>query len=457
MDELGLEDRLLTTSKSSPAAQNRFIYFPDRLVRMPGPGLSLLANIQNLWYEPIFNGTITGALSELMAPKRPPNIQDESIGSFISRRFGSELADNIVSAVFHGIYAGDIYNLSARSILPQLWHTEEKKRSILYDMLDRRIGGRRLISPDDADVVSMRKGEDRHASKASAAAAECSVFTFKDGIGELASRLEEQLVENENVHIQKGSLVEDVEMTGHGRNAKIEFVTQDMTTTKKKPKALWDFSHVISTIAGSQLAGIVSERTPLLSLFQTKAVTVMVVNLFYSNPSIVPTKGFGYLLPRSLRFEQNPERALGVIFDSDASIGQDAVEGTKLTVMLGGHWWNDFDRYPDEDEGAAMAKAILKRHLRITAEPQVVRVGLQKSCIPQYEVGHEQRMEQASKDLEVFGGRVRVAGSSYTGVGLNDCVRAARDCVMGLVQGTSRTGLEEFVGGRKWIWVGPEA
>lgn len=456
MDTLGLEDRLLTTPKSSPAAQNRFIYYPDHLVRMPGPGLSLLANLQNLWSEPVFNGTVTGALAEFATPKRPPMVRDESVGSFISRRFGLQLADNIVSAVFHGIYAGDIYKLSARSILPQMWHTESKKGSILYDMLDRRIGGYRLISPDDADLMKLRKYQDRPVSEARAAAAASSVFTFRGGIGELASRLEAELVKSGNVQLQTGTLVQDMKITGRENNAKMELVTQDTTTRKQEAKALWDFSHVISTIAGSKLAGIVSDNTPLLPLFQTKAVTVMVVNLYYSNPSIIPVKGFGYLLPRSVPLAQNPERALGVVFDSDASIGQDAVEGSKLTVMLGGHWWDDYDKYPDEEEGATMAKAILKRHLNITAEPQAVRVGLQQSCIPQYEVGHEQRMEQASQDLEVFEGRLRVAGSSYTGVGLNDCVRAATDCVQGLLHGTSRTGLEAFVGGRKWVWVGPE-
>ena len=100
-----------------------------------------------------------------------------------------------------------------------------------------------------------------------------------------------------------------------------------------------------------------------------------------------------------------------------------------------------------------MAKALLKRHLNIADEPQAVNVGLQKDCIPQYTVGHERRMWQASDALERFQGRLRVAGNSYTGVGLNDCVRAAREVVTKLVDGTGRTGLEEFVGGQKWSWV----
>ena len=200
-------------------------------------------------------------------------------------------------------------------------------------------------------------------------------------------------------------------------------------------------------------------QDPTLSsiLRKTESVTVMVVNLFYSTPSLLPVQGFGYLLPRSLPFEQNPELALGVIFDSDATIGQDAVAGTKVTVMFGGHWWDGWDEYPDEEQGAKMARDILKRHLGIEEEPEAVRVNLQRNCIPQYSVGHDDRMGNVSRALErAFSGKLRLAGNSYTGVGLNDCVRAARDVVLGLVEGTSKTGLESFVGGKQWGWWPPE-
>ena len=177
----------------------------------------------------------------------------------------------------------------------------------------------------------------------------------------------------------------------------------------------------------------------------------MVVNLFFSNPDLLPVHGFGYLLPRSLPFEQNPERALGVVFDSDATIGQDNVPGTKLTVMLGGHWWDGWDTYPDEGEGASMARAVLKRHLKIMEEPQTIRVSLQRDCIPQYTIGHAGRMQTASETLEsYFHSRLRVAGNSYTGVGLNDCVRAAKDVVSDLLTGVGTTGLEQFEDGETW-------
>lgn len=172
----------------------------------------------------------------------------------------------------------------------------------------------------------------------------------------------------------------------------------------------------------------------------------MVVNLYYTDPNILPEQGFGYLIPRSIPYEQNPECALGVVFDSDAIQGQDSVCGTKVTVMMGGHWWDGFDAYPDEDEGASMAMSVLKRHLKIDVAPALVRVSLQKDCIPQYTVGHEARMKQGHEEVkDVFKGKLAVAGNSYTGVGMNDCVRAARDVVMDIKKGESPTGLESFL------------
>lgn len=172
----------------------------------------------------------------------------------------------------------------------------------------------------------------------------------------------------------------------------------------------------------------------------------MVVNLFFSDPEILPVHGFGYLIPRSVPYAENPERALGVVFDSDATIGQDTIGGTKVTVMLGGHWWDQWDEYPDEGEGASMAKAVLRRHLGISTEPDAIRVALQKDCIPQYTVGHHDRLLNGSRQLDqAFGGRLRVAGNSYTGVGLNDCIRAAREGVKELACGVKGVGLAWFL------------
>jgi oxygen-dependent protoporphyrinogen oxidase len=119
--------------------------------------------------------------------------------------------------------------------------------------------------------------------------------------------------------------------------------------------------------------------------------------------------------------------------------------------MLGGHWWDGFDTYPDEEEGAAMARAVLKRHLQIDKEPELINVGLQRECIPQYTVGHQSRLSSAHTELmDAFKGKLAVAGNTYAGVGLNDCIRSARDVVKGIKSTMGTTGLENA---NQDIWV----
>jgi oxygen-dependent protoporphyrinogen oxidase len=132
-------------------------------------------------------------------------------------------------------------------------------------------------------------------------------------------------------------------------------------------------------------------------------------------------------------------------------VGQDSIPGTKLTVMLGGHWWDGWDTFPDEEEAASMAKAVLARHLKITEEPRCIIATLQKDCIPQYTVGHSRRMKSMQTLLiDHFKSRLRVAGSSYTGVGLNDCVRSAFDISATMVPDQKATGLEGIINQGKW-------
>ena len=210
--DLGLEDRILMTSKNSVAAQNRFIYYPDHLVRMPGPGSSLLQNISNVLSEPIFQGAVSGALSEVTKPRRPGDLQDESIGSFITRRFGSALADNIVSAVFHGIYAGDIYKLSARAIVPSLWAMEWRNNSIMKGLLDQAFGGLQPVATSDLNMIETLRSQPIMSEKLEIVK-KSSVFTFKGGVGEIADRLEAKLDESDHVHILKNT---DVGRVGLG-------------------------------------------------------------------------------------------------------------------------------------------------------------------------------------------------------------------------------------------------
>ena len=182
---------------------------------MPGPGSSSLRTFYSLATEPVFKGILPGVYREIFKPKRPDNLEDESVGAFLSRRFGKPIADNIASAVFHGIYAGDVYQLSVRSIMPYLWETESRHRSVVKGAWDRTFGG--LASIADEDIELVRHFGDRPPQTAKLEEIKSSsIFTFKGGIGELASTLEAKLQENPNVNIQQQTRIKELELNTEG-------------------------------------------------------------------------------------------------------------------------------------------------------------------------------------------------------------------------------------------------
>jgi oxygen-dependent protoporphyrinogen oxidase len=130
------------------------------------------------------------------------------------------------------------------------------------------------------------------------------------------------------------------------------------------------------------------------------------------------------------------------------------VSGTKLTVMLGGHWWNGWTDYPTSEEGLAMAQSVVARHLGITEAPTAHFVNLSRDCIPQYTLGYEDRLKDFAQGISSeFKGRLRVVGNQFNGVGVNDCITGAWNLARGLRgEGwkSGSVGLDKIMDGREW-------
>lgn len=166
---------------------------------------------------------ISGLLTELLKPRRVEETQDESVGSFISRRFGAPVADNIISAVFHGIYAGDIYDLSARTILPALWAMEWKDSSIIKSLLKQAFGGPRPISIDDFEVLRDNSNPLAHARRFPDYIRKSSIITLKQGLYGIVTSLEDHLQRAPNVTIHKGTYIDNLELESSNAEAKVRF------------------------------------------------------------------------------------------------------------------------------------------------------------------------------------------------------------------------------------------
>ncbi|SPO27876.1 related to HEM14 - Protoporphyrinogen oxidase involved in heme biosynthetic pathway [Ustilago trichophora] len=456
---LGLLERLLKVPKTAPSAQNRYLYYPDRLAKLPSSIPSLLPA---LFKFPFLRSIIPGVLKEARVPsrfQRPRSesnaekarlqqrelIEDESVDSFVSRRFGKGLAENLLSAVIHGIYAGDTRKLSVRAVLPFLWEAERVHGSVLRSMIPAKSNKRHRPLPESEAAVKAAK-EDRLKEIEKELGKELvdsfksiSVYSFPEGVQEIVQALETRLAEHDNVQIKKGDAVRSIIVNNSGKT---------LLRTEKGEKIEAD--RIISSIPSSQLADILPSNAELPHLKHNPSANVGVVNLVISPKAVpaakalVPVEGFGYLIPRTT--PGNEDGILGVVFDSDAIPDQDSADPAtrpiKLTVMMGGSHWSSLSSLPSEEGMKARAIRAVSHHLGIDsallehASKVTIKATLQKDCIPWYLVGHPVRMAQLHKALErdtLLASKLTLVGASYTGVSLNDCVAYATEAVEQIV------------------------
>ncbi|KAJ1024819.1 hypothetical protein NDA16_002859 [Ustilago loliicola] len=457
---LGLLERLLKVPKTAPSAQNRYLYYPDRLAKLPSSVPSLLSALFKL---PFLRSIIPGVLREPRGPSRflrPRSesqsektrlqqrelIEDESVDSFVSRRFGKGLAENLVSAVIHGIYAGDTRKLSVRAVLPFLWEAERVHGSVLRSMLPSKRNKRHRALPEAEAAVKAAK-EDRLKEIEKELGKDfvdsykkISVYSFPDGVQEIVRALEARLAEHDNVQIKKSDAVRSLVIDSSG---KVSLRTEKGETIEA--------DRIISSIPSSQLADVLPRSSELPHLKHNPSANVGVVNIVVSPTAVsssskplVPVEGFGYLIPRTT--PGNEDGILGVVFDSDAIPEQDSADATsrpiKLTVMMGGSHWSSLSTLPSEQDMKARAIRAVSRHLGIDASlledssKVTVEATMQKDCIPWYLVGHPFRMAQLHKALEqdeALASKLTLVGASYTGVSLNDCVAYATEAVEQIV------------------------
>ena len=119
----------------------------------------------------------------------------------------------------------------------------------------------------------------------------------------------------------------------------------------------------------------------------------------------------------------------------------DAPDQTKLSVLLGGHQYTQNDM-PDEATLVTQAIETVERHLKVKMKPNLAVAHQQKDCIPQYGVGHVDRMKELHTALE--GKAVSLIGASYDGVGVNDCIWSGLQTADKLVKDGQATGLERM-------------
>lgn len=382
--QIGLDDLVGT----NPRQRDVFILHRGRLEPLPD-GLTMMVPTRIAPLATTRLLSLPGKLRASLEPLLPAaNGQpEESLEAFITRRFGHELYQSVVEPMMSGIYAGDGSQLSLEATFPILAEWERRYGSVARGALALR--RRRKV------------GASQGASSLFLAPA--------GGLERLVDRLAAQLVAL-GVSLVTEWPVRQIEKTAGGYLLR----GQDDQTIKIDGMVV----AAPSFDAAKLLANVAPALAALLSRIEYASTAT--VNLAFDDPELAARlDGYGYVVP-----SQEGRPALACSWSS-TKFPQRAPAGTALLrVFMGRHGRDEIVDRPDIDLIKA-ARHELAASLGITRPPDVVRVKRWHRAMPQYNLGHLERIGRIEAEAAAFPG-IELAGAAYHGIGIPDCIHSGR-------------------------------
>lgn len=377
---LGLEDRLLP---ASDAARDRYIYRAGSLRRVPtSPPAFLASGILPL----------PAKLRLLAEPfvSRGAVDRDRSIHEFAAHRIGERAATVLVGAMVSGIYAGDIRQLSLPATFPKMQAMEKEHGSLFRAMLARRRAAR----------------QDGGAASGGPAGPAGRLTSFESGLHELIDALAAELGDR----LRTGTPVTSVTDMGN-RGFRV-------VPAKGRPI---DADAVVLSCPAWHAAPLVEATDPDLAaeLQAIPSASLAVVHFGYSAGTLGrEPAGFGYLVPRG-----EDVRSLGSLWTSSFFAGRAPRDRVLITTMIGGA--HDPEAVELDDAAlTAQVRADLQKTMDVSVAPYHIRIHRHPRGIPQYTLGHLDRVAAIEARLAAHP-RLFVAGNSYRGISMNLCIEEA--------------------------------
>jgi protoporphyrinogen/coproporphyrinogen III oxidase len=402
-ERLGLGDRLIETDAGH---RRSFVVRKGRLVPVP-EGFVLMAprRLGPLLTTPVLSwrGKLR-MLMDLFIPRRDDEVE-ESLAGFVRRRLGREALDRLVQPLVAGIYTADPSNLSLKATLPQFLAMERDHRSlILAGLREARETGHRSI--------------ERQAS-----GARYGMFVaLDDGMDGLPAALAAAL--------PAGSIQVNTAVRRLIRN---EPVSPWLVELRDGPPMEADA--VVLTTESHAAARLIDAQDPGLAL-QLRAIpyaSSIIVNVGYRRDQIKhPLDGFGAVVPA---IEGRPILAvsfLSVKFPKRAPAGT-----VLLRVFIGGATQPE---YFDLDDAAIgeLVRRELGELIGASGDPLFLRIGRHPRAMPQYILGHLDRVEAIRRKLARHP-RLYLTGIAYDGVGIPDCIHAAETTADALLEALAKS------------------
>lgn len=395
--DLNLENEVL---KQSMRTNARYIFLNGRLQEVPiGPG--------GLFKTGLLSGKAKRGLLGEMFRRANRSQQDESLASFIRRRLGVEILNNIVTPFISGVYAGDPEQLSLRATFPLFYELERNHGSLIRGMLSRKRD-------------KTRKQKESSTEGAARAKNMCSLV---DGMEALTQALARKL--DGRLHLNSAAVEIQRQPQGGYRvvidGAQAKPVEADVVVLA-----------VPAYNASALLEPILHQSSGYLHTIPYNALSV--AGLGYARGAVKhDCNGFGFLAPRN-----QGVRILGSIWSSSLFVRRAPGGYKNFTVFIGGGL--DPAAYAlNDDELLPQIRTDLKNTVGAEGEPAILRIFRWERAIPQYPIGHVEHIEVLQREMASTPGLFCI-GNYLDGVSVNDCIRNARRVSLEVVKALNDRG-----------------
>jgi oxygen-dependent protoporphyrinogen oxidase len=408
---LGLEDRLIPTD---PAYRRSLVLHNGKPVPVP-EGFMLLspARMWPVLTSPIFSlrGKVRLGWEYFVRPRTDNG--DESLASFVRRRFGQEALERLVQPLVGGIYTSDPERLSLQATMPRFLEQERQFGSLIRAM--------RKQKPQRLSAETQGSG------------ARYGMFaTLAGGISELVDTLAARVSQTGRIWLdttlttlarrrQDGPF--QLTVTATSESCVAEFIRNrsvDLTARIVSNSATEEFDAVILAVPAYHAAFLLEQiDQPLAAVlseieYASSAIVVTGHNLADIRH---PLEAFGLVIPAI-----ENRRLLAVSFASRKFPSRAPAGKVLLRTFVGGALQPELLTRSDE-ELIALVRAELADLLGVTGREDFARVCRYHRAMPQYHVGHLDRVARIEQLLSQHPG-LQLAGNAYHGVGLPDCIHS---------------------------------
>ena len=394
---LGMEDRLISPNKEF---QRSLILHRGETVVTP-VGFNLLAPSQ-VW--PMLKTPLLSPLgkarmaAEYFVPRKQ-NEEDESLASFVRRRFGQEMLDRIVQPMVGGIYTSDPESLSLKATLPRFVEMERKYGSL---------------------IKGLRKKSKKEKQSKQASGARYGLFaTPEAGMSDLLNTLLAAI--QDRVQVRLNTKVTSLSNNENGYS--LDFEGGETIEASAVVLALPTYR------SAELLSSISQELSDTLKQIEYASSAILVSGHSLANIEH-PLNAFGLVIPHI-----ENRKILAVSFLS-RKFPQRAPEGKAiLRTFIGGAMQPEEIEKSDE-QVIETALSELKAILGVSGTPEFTRLVRYNRAMPQFSVGHLERLATIRELASQFP-KIGLAGNGYEGVGIPDCITSgevAANSVWGSVQ-----------------------